>query len=211
MSGHPEICFSKQRKIHILQGGQICILHHLHAYVAICRFFFGCKDKCVFWKYLTQIHFILNPISLREMVLCWKNICLSAFFGNMPTSSTYFIIICFFFWIVTCFYILHCNAFQIYFEEFGWFWVNVDCCVHLRFAGWEHIQWNLFWFFYYMIVYFILWSMSKCILYSWVYGSIFCPRRPFSNRSKHKSSKSCHQPQYAIQNTTIRNTTICNT
>ena len=46
--GHPEICFSKQRKIHILQGGQICILHHLHAYVAICKFFFGCKDKCVF-------------------------------------------------------------------------------------------------------------------------------------------------------------------
>ena len=33
--GHPEICFSKQRKIHILQGGQICILHHLHVYVAI--------------------------------------------------------------------------------------------------------------------------------------------------------------------------------
>ena len=30
--GHPEICFSKQRKIHILQGRQICILHHLHAY-----------------------------------------------------------------------------------------------------------------------------------------------------------------------------------
>ena len=67
------------------------------------------------------------------------------------------------------------------------------------------------WTFYYMIVYFMLWSMSKCILYSWVYGSIFCPRRPFSNRSKHKSSKSCHQPQYAIQNTTIRNTWICNT
>ena len=40
--------FSKLRKIHILQGGQIYILHHLHAYVAICRFFFGCKDKCVF-------------------------------------------------------------------------------------------------------------------------------------------------------------------
>ena len=37
--GHPEICFSKQRKIHILQAGQICILHHLHAYVAICKFF----------------------------------------------------------------------------------------------------------------------------------------------------------------------------
>ena len=44
--GHPEICFSKQRKIHILQARQICILHHLHAYVAICKFFFGCKDKC---------------------------------------------------------------------------------------------------------------------------------------------------------------------
>ena len=47
-SGHPEMYFSKLRKIHILQAGQICILHHLHAYVAICKFFFGCKDRFVF-------------------------------------------------------------------------------------------------------------------------------------------------------------------
>ena len=119
------------------------------------------------------------------------------------------------FWIVTCFYTLHCNAIKIHFDKFGRGPILVmgQCWLLCAFAFCWMRAYSVenVWTFYYMIVYFILWSMSKCIFYSWVYGSIFCPRRPFSNRSKHKSSKSCHQPQYAIQNTTIRNATICNT
>ena len=57
--GHPEICFSKQRKIHILQARQIRILHHLHAYVAICKFLF--LDARTNVSVETQIFFILNP------------------------------------------------------------------------------------------------------------------------------------------------------
>ena len=29
-------------------------------------------------------------------------------------------------------------------EDLCLLWVDVDCCMHLRFAGCEHIQWNLF-------------------------------------------------------------------
>ena len=32
-------------------------------------------------------------------------------------------------------------------EDLCLLWVDVDCCMHLRFAGCEHIQWNLFDFF----------------------------------------------------------------
>ena len=81
--GHPEICFSKQRKIHILQARQICILHHLHAYVAISKFFFGCKDKCVFVLLNTntfhtyQSKFLEEngPMLEQHLLVCTQNDC----------------------------------------------------------------------------------------------------------------------------------------
>ena len=37
------------------------------------------------------------------------------------------------------------------------------------------------------------------ILYFGVHWSVFCCRRPFSNRNKHKSSKSCHHNTFSAK------------
>ena len=154
------------------------------------------KQVCIFAKYIQEFYLFLNAVrrggAMMSKICAQANRCAS-YMRPVADKTPESISVCSQKYKKTCIqdilatlYSEDCLTRIILWLEMSLCWI-LKGGVHLRFRGCMEVYYAE------SVVYF------ERILYFGVHWSVFCRRRPFSNRNKHKSSKSCRNNTFSAK------------